>query len=106
MIFAPASLEAAAMASPSVDTHTSEIRLAANAALIGYWTIGCPPRGRTFLSMMDLDPARAVTIATFIGSVYSRPEEKPGLHEPRVWPTSYGVPMGGSNPIAARKSWR
>src|SRR5262245_57889850 len=72
MIFAPASRDAFAIASPSVDTQTSEIRRAACAARIGYWTIGTPRIGRTFLSMIDFEPARAVTIATFIAQDYTR----------------------------------
>src|SRR5688572_5745978 len=48
------------------------MRLAACAALIGYCTIGCPSSGRMFLSTIDLEPARAGTIATFMARRYSR----------------------------------
>src|ERR1700753_405090 len=68
MILAPAAREASAMPSPSVETQTSPIRLAACAALIGYWTIGWPCTGKMFLLRIDFDPARAVTMATFIGA--------------------------------------
>ena len=67
MILAPTARDASAMASPSVDTQTSWMRPASRAAWIGYWTMGRPPSDITFLLMIDLEPARAVTMATFIG---------------------------------------
>src|SRR5690349_20507170 len=68
MICAPTAREAVAIASPSVETQTLAIRFAACAALIGYCTIGRSSSGSTFLLIMDLDPARAVTMATFMGA--------------------------------------
>jgi hypothetical protein len=55
------------ISSESVDTTTSSIHRADNAALTAQKANGCPPINLMFFNGMDFDPPRSGINATFLG---------------------------------------